>query len=180
MRLDHVRMMARYNQWMNSRLYQIAASMSEAELKADKGAFFGSVLGTFNHVAVGDTIWLQRFATHPARHSALDPVRELPPPASLNQMLYSELEQLVVYRDMLDKLIVLWSAELSEADLDHVLHYKNTKGLAFNKPFFSLVMHFFNHQTHHRGQATTLFSQAGIDVGVTDLLALIPDFPQVD
>ncbi len=41
--------------------------------------------------------------------------------------------------------------------------------------FFSLVMHFFNHQAHHRGQVTTLLSQTGIDIGVTDLLALIPD-----
>lgn len=39
----------------------------------------------------------------------------------------------------------------------------------------SLVLNLFNHQTHHRGQATTLLSQAGLDVGVTDLLALIPE-----
>ena len=60
-------------------------------------------------------------------------------------------------------------------DLDHVLVYANTKGVAAQWNFFSLVMHFFNHQTHHRGQATTLLSQAGIDVGVTDLLMLIPN-----
>ena len=55
------------------------------------------------------------------------------------------------------------------------LQYTNTKGIVWRRNFASLVFHFFNHQTHHRGQATTLLSQAGQDVGVTDLLALIPN-----
>jgi uncharacterized damage-inducible protein DinB len=59
--------------------------------------------------------------------------------------------------------------------LSVVLTYANSKGVVSSKPFFGIVMHFFNHQTHHRGQATTLLSQAGVDVGVTDLMALIPD-----
>lgn len=68
-----------------------------------------------------------------------------------------------------------WAAELSLADLDHVLEYRNMKGVPMRKLFGSLVLNLFNHQTHHRGQATTLLSQAGLDVGVTDLLALIPE-----
>lgn len=48
------------------------------------------------------------------------------------------------------------------------------KGVVSDKDFYSLVMHFFNHQTHHRGQVTTLLSQAGVDVGDTDLVVLIP------
>ena len=51
----------------------------------------------------------------------------------------------------------------------------DTKGIVGRRKFSSLVLHFFNHQTHHRGQATTLLFQAGQDVGVTDLLMLIPN-----
>jgi len=56
-----------------------------------------------------------------------------------------------------------------------VLAYDNMKGVPAQRPYASLMLHFFNHQTHHRGQASTLLFQAGQDIGVTDLLALIAD-----
>ncbi|WP_260618843.1 DinB family protein [Pseudoxanthomonas mexicana] len=49
------------------------------------------------------------------------------------------------------------------------------EGATFTRSVEGLLTHLFNHQTHHRGQVTTLLSQAGVDVGVTDLLALLPD-----
>jgi len=172
---EHVALMAAYNEWMNSRLYEAAAKLSPAELAADRKAFFGSILGTLNHLVVGDTIWLKRFAEHPARHAALEPVRALERPKALAQVLFTDFGALWAHRRMLDGVIVRWAAELSDADLGHVLRYASTKGVVSHKRFFDLLMHFFNHQTHHRGQATTLLSQAGVDLGVTDLLMLIPD-----
>lgn len=171
--LDHVRLLARYNAWMNERLYAASARLPVEELQRDRGAFFGSLLGTLNHLAVADTIWLQRFATHPAQHGELESVRRLPRPSSLDEILYADLEALGEYRRWLDTLIEEWCRALSASDLEHVLRYSNTRGIAAHKPFDRLLLHFFNHQTHHRGQATTLLSQAGEDVGVTDLLALI-------
>ena len=173
-RSDHIRLMATYNEWMNARLYEAAMGLPGEELAADRKAFFGSILGTLNHLAVGDTIWLQRFASHPANYRALDPIRELPAPTSLDQQLFADLAGLTQHRKMLDRAIIEWSRSIVEPDLDQVLNYANTKGVAARRNFLSLVMHFFNHQTHHRGQATTLLSQAGADVGVTDLLTLIP------
>ena len=172
---DHVQLMAQYNEWMNLKLYDAAAQLPAHELAIDRGAFFGSLLGTMNHIVAGDTIWLQRFATHPARHAELDPVRALPAPGGLDAVFSTDLSALRTHRQMLDGVIRQWAAQLSEADLDHVLHYANTKGVQSQKRFGSLLLHFFNHQTHHRGQASTLLSQAGIDIGVTDLLALIPN-----
>ena len=78
------------------------------------------------------------------------------------------------HRLWLDQLIVDWVASITEADLDHLLDYRNSKG-PNRREFFSLLMHFFNHQTHHRGQASTLLSQAGVDIGDTDLLFRIPN-----
>jgi len=168
-------LMASYNEWMNAKLYESAGKLSPRELCADRGAFFGSIIGTLNHLVVGDTIWLQRFARHPAAHASLAPVRALVAPAALNQVLFEQFAPLRAHRRMLDSVIMRWAAELTEADLQHVLHYVNSRGIASQKRFASLVTHFFNHQTHHRGQATTLLFQAGQDVGVTDLLALIPN-----
>ncbi|SJN09911.1 DinB protein [Halomonas citrativorans] len=75
----------------------------------------------------------------------------------------------------MDHKIINWIAELSESDLKFILRYHNTKGVAATKRYSSLVLHFFNHQTHHRGQVSTLLAQAGVDIGVTDLLAEIPE-----
>lgn len=172
---DHVCLMASYNQWMNASLYEAAGGLPAEALAADRGAFFGSILGTLNHLVVADTIWLKRFASHPARYAALEPVRQLPDPLALDQVLFNELESLAAHRRMLDTVIMEWANSVTDDELDQVLHYANTKGIKSSKRFFSLVMHFFNHQTHHRGQVTTLLSQAGIDVGSTDLLVIIPN-----
>jgi uncharacterized damage-inducible protein DinB len=176
-RIAHIRLMATYNQWMNAKLYDAAAALPRAELMADKGAFFKSVFGTLSHIAVGDHIWLHRFATHPAGYAALEPVRQLPKPSALDLLQFAELRELAERRQLLDAAILGWVDELAPKDLDHVLHYVNSRGEVGDKDFFGVIMHFFNHQTHHRGQASTLLSQAGIDIGVTDLLVLLPNTP---
>jgi len=172
---EQIALLASYNAWMNAKVYQTAGELPAHELTADKGAFFGSVFGTLNHIAVGDRIWLRRFADHPSRPSALDPIRHLPLPAALQEILFNDFDQLAAHRKMLDTVIKQWAESLSEADLDHAFRYTNLKGIVTTKRFSSLVLHFFLHQTHHRGQVTTLLSQLGKDVGVTDLLALVPD-----
>lgn len=170
-------LLAQYNASMNDKLYASAAQLSPEQLLEHRGAFFGSLAGTMNHIVVGDTIWLQRFARHPAHFPALQPVLALPAPTALTDIISTSLTQLSARRRMLDAAITDWIAALEDGDLDHVLHYANSKGVVADKRFGSVVLHFFNHQTHHRGQCSTLLSQAGIDIGVTDLLALIPNEP---
>lgn len=172
--LEHFMLLADYNRQMNGQLYDAAARLDDAALVAERGAFFGSILGTLNHIAVGDRIWLQRFATHPSSTDVLQPVADLPRPESLAQTLFTDLESWREHRRWLDACICEWVAQLTEPALADVLEYRNTQGVASTRCFSALILHFFNHQTHHRGQATTLLSQAGEDVGVTDLLALIP------
>lgn len=168
-------LLARYNATMNRRLYHAAAQLSPEELRADRKAFFGSLLATMNHLIVGDTIWLSRFALHPSRFRALETLRGAPVPSSLTQSFGDGLPQLHGHRTRLDMIITALAEELRPPDLDQVLTYQNSRGLCFHKHFGSLLLHLFNHQTHHRGQASTLLTQAGVDIGVTDLLELIPD-----
>lgn len=174
-RSGHVRLMARYNESMNVKLYAAASGLSAEQLSADRKAFFGSILGTLNHLLVADIAWLKRFAAHPAHYGALDPIRVQPAPTRLDQPMAADLQGLRTQRVALDRMIVDWAGALAEADLDHALAYQNMAGVAARKNFFGLLMHFFNHQTHHRGQATTLLAQVGVDVGVTDLAPLIPN-----
>lgn len=172
-RIEHIALLANYNQWMNRKLYDASVQLSDADLILDRQAFFGSILGTLNHLALGDTVWLQRFARHPAGYSALAALDAVATPVDLNHLAFTDIRHLAAYRAWLDQLISEWVPTVQEADLDHRLQYHNMRGVAADKNFYSLLVHFFNHQTHHRGQATTLLTQAGVDVGDTDLLALI-------
>ena len=172
-RIEHIVLMASYNQWMNRKLYDAAGTLSDAALGMDRQAFFGSILGTLNHLAQGDTVWLKRFALHPVGYPVLAPLDAIATPTDLKQLAFADIRELAARRAWLDQLIIDWVPTVRVADLDHRLHYHNMRGMAADKPFFSLLVHFFNHQTHHRGQATTLLTQAGVDVGDTDLLALI-------
>jgi uncharacterized damage-inducible protein DinB len=160
---------------MNAKLYKAASEPTADQLRADRGAFFGSVLGTLNHIVVADRIWLQRFAEHFARNEALSQVRLLPKPLSLDETLFPDFNPLSQHRTMLDEVIERWVRSLTDADLDQVLCYARSDGTRLCKRFAGLLLHFFNHQTHHRGQITRLLSQFGKDVGVTDLSALLPE-----
>lgn len=172
---EHFELLSVYNQWINSKIYEAAGQLSAAELAKDRGAFFGSILGTLNHIVVGDTIWLKRFASHPSCQKSLQEVAGLQNPTSLNQMVFNDFGRLFEHRTWLDSNIINWIAELSEDDLGFILSYHNSKGIPANKRYSSLVLHFFNHQAHHRGQVSTLLLQAGVNIGATDLLAQIPE-----
>lgn len=148
--------LAAYNQWMNTRVYEAAGTLSTANLAQDRGAFFGSILGTLNHLLVADILWLKRFAAHPACRHALRDMADIPQPTSLDQILCADLGSLSERRAGLDRLIIDCIAGLSEENLDTVLSYTSTKGIPASKRFSGLLLHFFNHQTHHRGQLSTL------------------------
>lgn len=168
-------LMAHYNQWMNDNIYRSCTQLSDAQLQENAGAFFGSIIATLNHILVADTLWLKRFAAHPSHYQSITEIVNQSSPTALNQILYSDLKSLTNARIMMDKTIIAFIDEIKESDLEQVLSYKNVKGEEMNKRFGSVLHHFFNHQTHHRGQVTTLLHQKGIDVGVTDLLAIIPN-----
>ncbi len=155
--------MARYNRWMNGRLYECCARLTDAQRKEDVGAFFKSIHGTLNHLLVADRLWLGRFTGAPFAV------------ASLDAQLYSGFDELRHERALTDEAISSWVASLTEESLAGDLHYTTMVNPApRTRPLWFAATHFFNHQTHHRGQLTTLLSQRGIDPGVTDLLGLPP------
>jgi len=172
--LSNFQLMADYNQWMNRQVYDAAAKLSSRDLASDRGAFFGSVIGTLNHVLVGDVIWLKRFACHPENLNSLNYVRALDSPQSLDSILHSDLSALRKNREKIDAIILQFTDELTPLIVESSLSYRNMKNDPHEKKFGFLIQHFFNHQTHHRGQVTTLLSQLGVSVGVTDLLERIP------
>jgi uncharacterized damage-inducible protein DinB len=157
----HAQAFARYNRWMNRNLYDCAARLTDAQRKEDVGAFFKSIHGTLNHLLLGDSIWMGRFQ---------GPVF-VPKTGSLAEELHADFAELRRAREAMDARIGEWAARLTDATLASELHYTSIVNPApRTMPMALAVSHFFNHQTHHRGQVTTLLMQRGIDPGLTDLM----------
>lgn len=144
----HFELMANYNAVMNQKIYNAINSVDEDILWADNKAFFGSILGTLNHLMVGDLIWLNRSKQHPNYSNKVDALKSLanfPIPTALTQILYHNKADFIEYRQVLDQLIIKFIMESVEEDYSATLSYKNTKGATHCKPFSMLLQHFFNH-----------------------------------
>jgi len=159
---------ARYNRWMNDKLYGLAATLSDEARKRDRGAFFKSIHGTFNHLLLADRVWLARFRGETVSNGFMGPfgIR------SLDQELYVDFEELRRERALTDEALAGFVSGLTSDELAAPLVYLRG-GKRLESPLWWAIAHLFNHQTHHRGQITTLLTQHGCDPGVTDLFAML-------
>ncbi len=164
MNKNHYILMANYNQWMNIKIYNVCSNIPDADRKKDMGAFFKSIHGTLNHILYGDIAWINRFKDKPIN-------------LSLGQDIYSDFEELRNERVRLDVELIEWVSNLDSAWLETTFEFKSmVDGKTRSANAWVYVSHLFNHQTHHRGQVTTLIKQLDYDPGVTD----IPWMPNID
>jgi uncharacterized damage-inducible protein DinB len=168
------RAFARYNRWMNERLYALCATIPDEERKRDRDAFFRSIHGTLNHLVLTDRAWLWRLTHDPAVAESRDAAgRPIATTGHLDQELYADFDVLRRERARTDGAIEDWVGTLDEGRIVATITYTTSKGERCEHPLWWALTHFFNHQTHHRGQLTTLLSQLGHDPGVTDMIALL-------
>jgi uncharacterized damage-inducible protein DinB len=156
---DHYTSFAGYNAWANRRLYDAAAQLSDTEYRTDKGAFFKSMHGTLNHLLTTDRIWMKRFTG------------EGEAPDRLDAILHERLADLRAARDAEDRRIVAWVDSLDEARLEGVIRYRRVSTPdEFVQPLMPALDHWFNHQTHHRGQAHMILTSFAKKAPELDLL----------
>ena len=156
---QHFLMFAAYNAWANGRLYGTAAELSQDEFCADVGAFFGSMQGTLNHVLAADRIWMNRFTG------------EGDLPSSLDAILFEKFKPLAIARRSEDKRIAEWIDELSEEALAGRFTYMTVTDMrTVSQRLSPALSHFFNHQTHHRGQSHAILSVLGKSPPPLDLI----------
>ncbi|CAN7461692.1 DinB family protein [Pararhizobium sp. LjRoot235] len=148
--LDHYHMFAKYNRWANRLLYQAAGALTDAQYREDKGAFFGSLHRTLNHILAADRIWMKRFTgTGEA-------------PTSLDALLFDDLNTLSAARATEDERILAWTGDLSAADLTaHFTYTPITDPVPVTQRLAPALAHVFNHQTHHRGQCHMILTALG-------------------
>jgi uncharacterized damage-inducible protein DinB len=158
--LGYVQRLARYNRWQNENLYGVADALSDAERKRARGAFFGSIHATLNHLLWADRIWMSRLAGTPRPEGGI--------PESVST--YADWSDLRRERTAFDAVMVEWADRLDPAALAGELSWFSGAAKAkLRKPRWLLVTHMFNHQTHHRGQVHCMLTQAGGKPGDTDL-----------
>lgn len=160
-----VRRMALYNRWQNRNLYASAAPLGEEARRLDRGAFFRSIHETLSHLVWGDSTWLHRFDATPK------------PPGGIadSPRLHQDWHELRAAREKLDASILDWSQRVRQDWLDGDLRWvSGVTGKAMSAPVGMTVTHFFNHQTHHRGQVHAMLTAAGARPGDTDLF-LMPE-----
>ncbi|MEO8751111.1 MAG: DinB family protein [Casimicrobiaceae bacterium] len=159
--VEYCQLLARYNRWMNERLYALAAECTDAERKRDGSAFFGSIHRTLSHVLWGDRVWLYRFTDTPYTV------------APYGADMFAEFAALAAARELTDTKILAWAGSLSPQWLASTLEYRRSSDGGLRQlPAWIAATHLFQHATHHRGQVLTLLQQAGKDIGATDLQAL--------
>ena len=143
----HFRMFGGYNEWANQRLYEAAAQLSDEQYRADRGAFFKSVHGTLNHLLATDRVWMQRFTG------------EGTAPDRLDAILHETLQGLRLAREAEDRRIVDYVDGLDDARLAGSIRYRRVSTPeVFEQPLAPALAHWFNHQTHHRGQVHALLT----------------------
>ena len=163
---EYARVMARYNRWQNRSVFAAADSLGDAARRRDRGAFFGSVHTTLNHLLWADQMWMHRLAETP---------KPAAPTISASVDLHRDWPDLRVARQAFDETIVGWTSGLSDADLEgDLVFFSGVLQREASQPKWRCLAHMLNHQTHHRGQVHAMLTAAGAKTGDTDLF-LMPD-----
>jgi len=160
--IDHFRDFGLYNRWANEKLYTfLSSNLDENELNRDLGAFFGTIIGTLNHILVGDLLWMGRLDGRG------------PTPASLDSILHEGLNDLARQRETADERLINIANSLTQENLQTILEYTTSQGLQCRDNLADIMGHIFNHQTHHRGQVHHMISQLGYTPPPLDKIYLI-------
>lgn len=163
MRPAYVQRMARYNRWQNENLYGTADRLSDAERRSDRGAFFKSIHGTLSHILWADGQWMARFE------------KQERPPGSIKESvsLWPDWADMKTKRAAMDEHILNWSRGVNDEFLGgDIAWFSGAIKRDVTKPAWQIMVHFFNHQTHHRGQVHAMLTQAGGKPHDTDLFVM--------
>ena len=155
---NYFQLMAQYNQWMDSKIYAVCLEIPDDLRKKDMGAFFKSIHSTLNHIYYGDLACIERLRdnTFTPRQIGID--------------LHDDFKELKEAQEKMDSGIINWADSLTQEKLNQTFDYvSNVENFSRKLPVWVLATHMFNHQTHHRGQVTTLIKQLGYEPGITDI-----------
>ena len=168
--MEQFLLLAKYNRWMNHSIYKTCLAMGQGNVDKNQNSFFPSISKTLNHLLLGDLVWLYRCSGDKGVMKFVDGNGDDFKIRSLDQVIFSRLEALWEKRKDVDNDIVEYVESLSPDQVNESIEYRSTDGSSHSKDLGTVLTHWFNHQTHHRGQITALIHQQGYEFGITDLI----------
>ena len=159
-----VQTMAAYNGALNQAVYAAAARLSDTARREDRGAFWHSIHGTLSHLVWADQMWMSRFDGW-----------EKPETGMRDSDGYvADFGAMHTVRSTMDARLAEWAERVGQHWLDQEMRwFSGAAQQDVVRPRALVVMHLFNHQTHHRGQAHAMITAAGEQTGPTDLPLVI-------
>jgi uncharacterized damage-inducible protein DinB len=160
MQKDIFVLFAKYNKVANQKMDEVIKTLSKEEWEKNLGGFFKSVRGLCSHLYICDFNWLKRFS----RLRDFDVFKEtffVPEPYSFKEVLFADMAEYLISRPLLDEKIIAFINEVNDKDLDSLLKYSDSEGNLYERNFGGLVMHSFNHDTHHRGMISLCLEMLG-------------------
>lgn len=142
------RTQARNNAWANEVLGAACAALSSEEFAAPRPGFFGSLKATLNHIRLVDLYYFDAMSSGGVGEAVFDAEDE--GDAAKHADLQAEIDlRLIGFCDQLD-----------EVDANQIIAIQRRDG-PVEERLDMLLLHLFQHQVHHRGQAHVMLSHAG-------------------
>jgi uncharacterized damage-inducible protein DinB len=160
MQKDILVLFAKYNKAANQKMDEVIKTLSKEEWDKDLGGFFKSVKGLCSHLYICDFNWLKRFS-HLRDFNVFKEALFAREPYSFKEVLFADMNEYLTNRSLLDEKIIAFINEVNDKDLDSPLKYSDSEGNLYERNFGGLVMHSFNHDTHHRGMISLCLEMLG-------------------
>lgn len=168
-------MMSLYNQRINVQLMESCLKLPNNILNKETHSFFPNIISYWNHLLFGDLILVGRLALNEIANLSPQDLLVFPTPQAPKDIYFSTLLDIAVIRAQLDKVIIQYCSNLTEADCDKFITYTTTEGIEITRAVADVTQHIFNHQAHHRGQLTCVLSQFGVDYACMDLPVIVAE-----
>ena len=153
--------MANYNKVTNELMNDFIKNLLENSWNKEFNGYFKSIHELCSHIYICDFNWLKRFKL--LRNFGVLNNTFFERNLGFDKIIFTDINEYIVSRKEMDKLIIDFTHELTEEDLNKVLKFTDSKGTPIERKMESLVNQVFTHQIHHRGMISLYLDLLGID-----------------
>lgn len=165
-----LQLLASYNQHANEEMFKSLVQLSDAQWKQELGGFYKSIKGLCSHIYLADFNWLKRFGVVREFDYLNDPLFDQTIEWYTGSEIFSSIADYQTKRQYMDVFFHKLTAEITDAELPQRIKYKNWKGEEQNRLLGGMILHLFNHQTHHRGMISLYLENLGIENDFSSLV----------
>ncbi|MBP7735672.1 MAG: DinB family protein [Spirochaetes bacterium] len=166
--------LAMYNRSVNEAMMELLNGLSREQIMADTKAFFHSIFETFMHNIATDLVWLRRFqAIYPDTKCLKDNALLSLDDHQIREKTKGDLRYIFELRKQVDALIEEFIHEINDQDFIRGIQYKNIRGEQMDKLLWQVLLHWFVHQTHHRGNISVMLDMIGVNNDFSSLISRV-------